>query len=37
MLWGKLEILTLQAAEWRTIQRQGSVKEPEANQNEEDV
>lgn len=37
MLWGKLETLTLHVAEWRTFQRQGAVREPEANQSEEDV
>lgn len=34
---GKLGTLTLSAAEWRTLQRQGTVREPEANQSEEDV
>lgn len=34
---GKLETLTLGAAESRTLQRQGAVREPEANQSEEDV
>lgn len=34
---GKLEALTLGAAESRTLQRQGAVREPEANQSEEDV
>ena len=34
---GKLVALTLGAAESRTLQRQGAVREPEANQSEERV